>query len=70
MTQKSKFEENCRPEGIPEVDSVHAIQSNIPSKITAAMKLKGGSEINFQIDTGTPFQRKKNITFDKIAHRR
>jgi len=54
----------------PEVDSVHAIQSNIPSKITAAMKSKGGPEINFQIDTGTPFQRKKNITFDKIAHRR
>ena len=36
----------------PEVDSVHAIQSNIPSKITAAIKLKGGPEINFQIDTG------------------
>ena len=36
----------------PEVDSVHAIQSNIPSKITAAMKLKGGPKINFQIDTG------------------
>ena len=36
----------------PEVDSVHAIQSNIPSKIAAAMKLKGGPEINFQIDTG------------------
>ena len=36
----------------PEVDSVHAIQSNIPSKITATMKFKGGPEINFQIDTG------------------
>ena len=36
----------------PEVDSVHAIQGNIPSKITATMKLKGGPEINFQIDTG------------------
>ena len=36
----------------PDFDSVHAIQSNIPSKITAAMKLKGGPEINFQIDTG------------------
>jgi len=36
----------------PEVDSVHAILSNIPSKITAALKLKGGPEINFQIDTG------------------
>ena len=32
---------------------MHAIQSNIPSKITATMKLKGGPEINFQIDTGT-----------------
>ena len=37
----------------PDFDSVHVIQSNIPSKITAAMKLKGGPEINFQIDTGT-----------------
>ena len=36
----------------PEVDSVHAIQGNIPSKITATMKLKGGPEINFQIETG------------------
>ena len=36
----------------PEVDSVLAIQGNIPSKITATMKLKGGPEINFQIDTG------------------
>ena len=36
----------------PDFDSVHAIQSNIPSKITADIKLKGGPEINFQIDTG------------------
>ena len=36
----------------PEADLVHVIQSNVPSKITAAMKLKGGPEINFQIDTG------------------
>ena len=38
----------------PEVDSVHTIQSNIPSKITAAMKLKGGPEI---ISKSTPEQR-------------
>ena len=31
---------------------MHATQSNIPSKSTATMKLKGGPEINFQIDTG------------------
>ena len=31
---------------------MHAIQSNITSKIIAAMKVKGGPEINFQIDTG------------------
>ena len=36
----------------PEADSVHAIQRNIRSKITAATKLKGGPEINFQINTG------------------
>ena len=36
----------------PEVHSVHAIQSNIPSKIIAAMKVKAGPETNFQIDTG------------------
>ena len=31
---------------------MHAIQSNIFSKITATMKLKGGPKINFQTDTG------------------
>ena len=36
----------------PEVDSVHTIESNVPSKITAAMKIKRGAEVNFQVDTG------------------
>ena len=35
-----------------EIDSVNAIQSNVPSKIMAAIKLKGGAEVNFQVDTG------------------
>ena len=33
----------------PEIDSVHAIQSKNPSKITAATKLNGGPEISMQI---------------------
>ena len=36
----------------PEIDSVHAIHSDVPSKITEAMKIKGGTEVNFQVDTG------------------
>ena len=35
----------------PEIDSVHATQSNVHSKITEAMKMKGGDDVNFQVDT-------------------
>jgi len=36
----------------PGVESVHAIQTTVPSKINAAMKIKGGPAVDFQVDTG------------------
>lgn len=34
------------------VESVHAVQTTVPSKINTAMKIKGGPAIGFQVDTG------------------
>ena len=55
----------------PEVDSVNAIQSNVPSKITAAMIIKEGAEVNFQVDTGATCDVLKfsTITGTKYANR-
>lgn len=36
----------------PGVESVHAVQTTVPSKINTAMKIKGGPAIGFQVDTG------------------
>ena len=55
----------------PEVDSVHTIQSNVPSKISAAMIIKEGAEVNFQVDTGATCDVLKfsTITGTKYANR-
>ena len=55
----------------PEVDSVRAIQNNIQSKITAGMRLKGGPEINFEIDTGATCDvlKLRSIKGTKYANR-
>lgn len=36
----------------PERESVHAVQSTFPFKISTAMKIMGVPEVDFQIDTG------------------
>lgn len=36
----------------PEVESVHAVHTAAPSKINTAMRIKGGAEVDFQVDTG------------------
>lgn len=36
----------------PGVESVHAVQTTVPSKINTAMEIKGGPAIGFQVDTG------------------
>lgn len=37
----------------PKIESEHSFQTTALSKINAVMKIKGGAEIDFQVDTGT-----------------
>ena len=52
----------------PEIELVHAIHSNVPSKITAATKIKWGAEVNFQLDTWVTCVQLSTIKGTKYAN--